>query len=105
MNDHPSLAVNDAIPSEVLRFQSRRNIVILFKSFLAIMSRVADEHDIAFDKLDEHLPVEYQKYIQLADYFTDEKREMLRKEILDIGNDCIRAIEEEIRKYDIDFKT
>jgi hypothetical protein len=104
MNDHPISSVNDAVPSEVLRYQSKRNIVFLFKSFLAIMSRVADEHDIAFDKLDEYLPVEYQKYTKLADYFTDEKREMLRKEILDAGNDCIRAVEEEIRKYVIDFK-
>jgi hypothetical protein len=101
MNQH---IPDNEIPSEILRFQMNRQISLLFKSFLILTARLADEHDIALDKLEEHLPDEYRKYVSLADYLSDEKREMVRKEILDAGNDTIRFLERELAKYEIKFK-
>ena len=95
---------NAQIPAEVLRFQIRRQITLLFKSFLGLAGRLGDEHDIALDKLEEHLPAEFKKYVDLADHLSPEKREMIRKEILDSGNDAIRFIEGELEKYEIQFK-
>ncbi len=89
---------------EVLRFQNRRHITNLFKRFLFIVSRIADEHDIALDKLVDALPEQYKTYVDLADHLSDEDRELVRKEILDTGNDTIRQMDAELEKYEIEFK-
>ncbi len=89
---------------EILKFQVKRNITVLFKQFLIVLEDLADEHDIALDKLIEKLPPEYKDFVDLADYFGEEKSELLRKKVLTMGNDTYRNIEEIINNFDIEIK-
>lgn len=89
---------------QMLRFQLRRLNTNLFKRFLEITDRLRDEHQETISKLKKHLPIQYHKDIDLANAFTDHKKEMIRKEILGAGNDTYRGIESEIEIFDINFK-
>lgn len=86
-------------PEEIFEFQLRRNVTNLFKSFLSIIEREKDNHDEAMEKLKETLPAQYKPYVDLADSFTEAKKDSLRREILTIGNDCARNLQEEFDKY------
>lgn len=89
---------------EVLRFQIRRNITSLFKSFLIILEDLGLEHDEALNLLYEKLPPEYKVYVELADYLSEEKSENLRKKVLGAGNDCFRQIEDVLKNFTITIK-
>lgn len=88
----------------ILDFTIRRNITNLFKDFLVILEELEDSHSEALNKLYEVLPEESKKNLYLADHFTDEKMERLRKQVLSKGNDCLRSIQEQTNKLDIKFK-
>ena len=90
-------------PRQALQHSCRRHTVVLFKEFLAILEQLAEEHDEALAKLATVLPPEYHPHINLADHFTEEKGERLRRAVLQRGNDAARAIQEEIEHYEIDF--
>lgn len=90
--------------ADMLAFAIRRNVTLLFKQQLELLEDLADEHDNAMHKLSEKLPKQYADYIELADYLNEQKFEMLRKRILGKGNDCIRAIEESLKDFDITIK-
>ena len=91
-------------PEDIVSFQIRRNVTLLFKSQLELLEDIADEHDNAMRKLSEKLPKEYRDYLELADYLNEQKFEMLRKRILGKGNDCIRNIEEAMKDFEIKVK-
>lgn len=95
-----SVAIN---PRDALQYTLRRHIVTLFKEFLSLSEDLTAEHDEALAKLATALPTEYHTHINLADYLTEDRAERLRKVILQRGNDCARAVEEEIRKYRVEF--
>jgi hypothetical protein len=82
-----------------VQYTCGRHVVTLFKECLAIMTQLAEEHDEAMGKLHEALPDEYKPYVDLADHFTEDKEGRIRKAILARGNDCKRAIEAELAKY------
>jgi hypothetical protein len=90
--------------AEALRFQVKRQVTTLFKSFLVVLEDLGLEHDEALKMLKDKLPESYKVYVELADHFTEEKEERLRSKILGTGNDCWRSIEEELKKYEIRFK-
>lgn len=89
---------------ESLKYAARRQVTVLFKEYLAIIEQLAEEHDEALGKLHEALPPEYQPFIDLADHFTNDKGERIRRAVLQRGNDCWRSLFEEIDKYDIEFR-
>jgi hypothetical protein len=95
---------NNYNPEGILAFSARRNITTLFKEFLDILEDLSDDHNEALNKLVKTLPPDSQKQLYLADHFTNEKMEQLRKRILSKGNDAIRTIENEINKFDVKFK-
>lgn len=95
---------NNIKPDAILAFTARRSVTTLFKDFLNIIRILQEEHAEALDKLAETLPEDGQKQLYLADHFTEEKVGRLRKEILSKGNDVIREIEEQIKRYDIKLK-
>lgn len=64
-----------------------------------MFEQLAEEHDEALQKLYSALPPEYQTYVDLADHFTDDKGERIRRAVLARGNDCRRAIRDELDKY------
>lgn len=97
-----SISVN---PRDALTYVINRQVTYLFKDFLHTLEDNNCEHIESLNKLADNLPPEYNKYIDLADWFTDEKAERLRKRVLEKGNDTIRNIREELDKYDIDFNS
>jgi hypothetical protein len=103
-NDFPSVPPTLSIDlGDSLKFAVRRQVTVLFTEYLAILSQLGEEHSEALDKLYAVLPPEYRDHVDLADHFTEEKGKRIRKAVLDRGNDCWRAIHEEIDKYDIQF--
>lgn len=91
-------------PTDILLFHIKRNITNLFKNFLVILEENTSDHDEAISKLYEALPDEYKKYVELADYLSDDKCERVRKKVLSQGNDAYRALEDQIKHFDIKLK-
>lgn len=94
---------NKSNAEALLLFAVHKNISALFKSFLSTLENITADHDESLLKLHSSLPPEYKKFVELADYLSESKCSRLRKIILDNGNDCYRSIEEEFRKYKVDF--
>ena len=88
---------------QALLFTIDRHITVLWKEYLSLLRELAADHDEALGKLASALPAEYAAHLDLADWFTEEKGIRLRKAVLDRGNDCKRAILDEIAKYDVAF--
>ena len=101
MSDRPIINID---PRQALEYIARRQVTLLFKEFLTILERSQDKHIETLNKLVEKLPPEYQPYIGLADWWTDDEAARLRKEVLQRGNDTIRILSEELEKYEIDFR-
>ena len=91
-------------PEEVLRFQLHRIITSLFKGQLVILEDLGLEHDEALGKLYDALPDQYKPFVNLADYFTEQKGEILRKKVLDAGNDSKRQVDEILKTFNITLK-
>lgn len=91
--------------AEILHFQAHRIITNFYKEMLVMIEDLAEEHDDALCKLQDNLPDQYKKYVDLADYFPEEKSIKLRKRILDRGNDAIRQIEDQLKNFEIKIKT
>ena len=89
---------------EMLQYSCRRHTVTLFKEILNLLEKLAEEHDESLAKLATNLPEQYRSYIGLADYFTEDKADRLRREVLQRGNDCARSIQEEIYKYKVELQ-
>lgn len=66
----------------------------VYKRFLELLEDLHAEHKVAMQKLKSALPEQYQEYVDLADYFNEDKMRQLRKRVLDVGNDAVRAIQE-----------
>lgn len=79
------------VKTQVLSFQTRRQVTNLYKGFLIMLEDLMEDHAAAFEKLHKALP-EHSGIIDVADFFDEEKMSYLRKKVLDAGNDCIRAI-------------
>lgn len=88
---------------QALQFTIDRHITVLWKELLTLLRGLAAEHDEALGKLASALPPEYGTHLDLADWYTEEKGLRLRKAVLDRGNDCKRAILEEVDQYDVTF--
>ena len=91
-------------PEEILRFQINRNVINFYKNMLILLEDIDGEHSIALQKLYDNLPNEYKNYVNLADYLTEEKFGILRSKILSGGNEVIRALEDQLKNFDIKFK-
>lgn len=90
---------------EVLRFQQHRIITLLFRHFLTLLEDLGLAHDEALSKLAAALPPEYVKYLDLADYLTEEHSRHLRKKVLDSGNDTLRSLDEILEAFEIHFRS
>lgn len=100
-NNKVILNVEDA---EILRFQVSRIITNFYKDILTLSEDLAEDHDTALCKLQDNLPTEYKKYVDLADYFDEERFKRIRGKILTGGNNAIREIEEQMKNFDINIK-
>ncbi len=89
---------------DILRFQVKRNVTLLFKRYLELLDGLIVEHDDALNKMSENLPSEYVTYVSLADHLTDAKADLFRKRVLDAGNETIRNLDEIIKGFNIELK-
>jgi len=89
---------------DVMRFQHTRVLKGLFKSFLTIVEGLELEHDDSMSKLYDALPQEYKSYVDLIDFWTENRSIAIRKQILDSGNDAIRQLDEQLANFEISIK-
>jgi len=88
---------------ELLEFQINRNVVNLYKSFLIMMEDVHDQHSANFHKLKLALPDDVD-LINQADYWDESRMDLLRKRILDKGNDALREIVGQLEQFELTTK-
>jgi len=79
------------------------NTTQLFKQFLRIIEDLKFDHDEAFRKLRENMPVEYLPLLNVGNYFDGNKMALLRKRILDMGNEAIRTSDTEMEEFTVSF--
>ncbi len=89
---------------DVLAFQIHRIVTNLFKGHIERFEDLGVEHDIAMQKLRDHLPDQYKPYVDMSDYLTEEKYLAQRKKELDAGNDAIRELIKQLEPFDITIK-
>jgi hypothetical protein len=88
---------------KIFLFSTKRNITNLFKEFLFVIENLKDQHDDAMGKLIDALPNDQKSKVILANHFTEQEMDRIRKKILGSGNDCYRSIEEQSKNFKIDF--
>ena len=88
---------------ELLEFQINRNVINLYKSFLIMMEDVHDQHNFNFHKLKLALPEDVD-LINQADYWDEGRMDLLRKRILDKGNDALRDIVAQLDQFELTTK-
>lgn len=103
-SQYTNITVFNTDPTQFLDYQIQKQIKSLYKEYLFLIEKIFNSHDEFLAKFRATLPPEYQVYVDMAEFLTDSKYEEIRKEILDRGNQSIRAINEELKKYNIDFK-
>jgi hypothetical protein len=77
----------------LLKAKVRFGVTRLFKNYLFEFEALVDAHDEALLKLKTALPDAYKGHVDLADYLSDAKIELLRKRVLTLGNDLIREMD------------
>lgn len=87
---------------DLLRFQLRRNVTGLYKSFLILIEDLEKDQEIQFSKLKESMP-EHEALLDQAEFLDSGKSNYVRKKILDSGNGAIREILSELENYDVNF--
>ncbi len=89
---------------DVLKFQVKRLITNLFKLHLNALETLAEENDIALDKLIQALPDEFKGYVELANHHTPEHQDILRRKTLSDGNNSFREFELLLSNFRIEYK-
>ena len=90
--------------SDIVRFQTHRIVTNFMKDVLTILEDLSEDHDTALCKLQDCLPAQFKNYVDLADYFPEERFKKIRGRILDGGNEAIREIEAQLQNFDIKMK-
>lgn len=91
-------------PEQLLRFQQERIIKNYQRQILELLESLEHDHDTALQKLNDFLPAEYVKYVQLADYLDEKKAGMIRKYVLDHGGNACRSLQEILSQFDVGIR-
>lgn len=89
---------------QALEFAVSKNVTYLFKDFLRILEEISEEHAIQKHKIRGVLPEQYKDYVSLADFLPPEKQALLRKRVLDAGNESRRNLTKEILEIENNFR-
>jgi hypothetical protein len=101
---------------DILEFSATRKLVVQYKHFLTILENLQEEYRSNFQRLFDVYEQKEKKIGKIntditlldnlyqADWFTDDRMQLLRKNILDLGNDLKRELETEFAAYDIEIK-
>jgi len=103
-NQSVNITVFNTDPTQFLDYQIQKQIKSLYKEYLFLIEKIFNSHDEFISKFRSTLPEQYQVYVDMAEFLTDSKYEEIRKEVLDRGNGIMSNIQEELKKYNIDFK-
>jgi hypothetical protein len=88
---------------EVLSKKSNKSISQLFKQYLMLIEDLKFEHDQQIMKLKRTIPVDFHGQIEASDFFNDAKMSWLRKRVLDIGNEALRAQDSNLEDFSVSF--
>ena len=80
----------------VIKAKVRLGVTRLFKNYLFEFESLVSAHDEAIAKLKSALPEQYRMHVELADYLSDTKIEIMRKKVLGAGNDLIRDVDDTV---------
>lgn len=83
-----------------IEFCVQKHVVYLFKEFLKISEEISNDAEIERNKLIDNLPKEYEAYVLLANSLPPEKQNLIRKKILDLGNETKRNLVLELKEID-----
>jgi hypothetical protein len=83
--------------------KTSQSISFLFKQYLVLIEDLKFEHDKYVKKIKSEIPSKYHNVIDNADSFDDEKMSRIRKKVLDIGNESIRALDSDMSDFSVNF--
>ena len=89
---------------ELLRFQTYKEITYLYKRYLTIVEDLREEYKGMIQKLEENVSEENQALIRVANFLDENRFALIRKRVLDSGNEAIRAMEQQIEKFKVEFE-
>lgn len=104
MEKNGNLGQSVSLPDNatLLKAKIRLGVTRLFKNYLFAFEEIIESHDEAIAKLKTSLPDQYKEFVELADYLSDAKIELMRKRVLGLGNDLIRDLDDQIDCLRID---
>ena len=89
--------------SEYLNDRVRINTSDLFKRMLELLEDIKHEHDRHFALLYQAAPETFKPVVKQAHYLDEDKMALLRKRILDMGNESIRKTSSELDIVRVEF--
>lgn len=81
----------------------KTNTSDLFKKMLLILEDIKHEHDRQFALLYHAAPESFKPVVKQAHYLDEDKMALLRKRILDMGNESIRKTSSELDIVRVEF--
>lgn len=87
--------------ADILRFQVERNIKNTYKEALILLEELRMEHKGTLERLRDALPNEFKSLVDVADYWSPDKVDSVRKRILTAGNNANRNVQEQMDNFDI----
>jgi hypothetical protein len=82
----------------LLNSEIRKSITRIFKQYLASLEDLQYTHTIAVDKLRNHISPEH---LELLNYLDDDHYSLVRKRVLDSGNEAMRDLSDLLDNFDI----
>lgn len=89
------------VDSRFIGAESKRIITKLFKYYLSSLEDLRYQHQIALDRLSPKLSPEE---IEILNYLDFHRYSMVRKRILDNGNETIRDLHNFLENFDFELK-
>jgi len=89
---------------DYLQFNAIKNVKGISVQFLEILEDIQYQHDEQFYKLLSALPPEYKNLVIQANFFDKEAYGHFRKRVLDHAGSATRNLQDELDKFDIQFK-
>lgn len=85
---------------KTVQFLVQKNITRLFKSFLDIIEDLKNENSIMLSKVAEKTSSEFTANIN---YLIPDRTDLIRKKILDSGNEAVREISALLETFNLDL--
>ncbi len=85
----------------LLQYQLKKDVTQLYKSFLKELEDLRNQHFFMLEKLKRELPVDKHNILRSVNYFDDVEFNYRRKKILDAGNETLRALYDQMDKFEV----